>query len=261
MLSAPAWTFVATEGLLMLPPTQRGPRLPVAAPAVKVVASTDSGEKDKAEAQYVCDGSDDTEIQVALDALPQSGGKVILRKGAYLLGHCVMPKDNTEMDIQGPLKVAPATFSRLTAYYPSEQNTVIVEDERKFRVGQWVTLMDQAKWKHKHSWENHRGGRIYGDCATLDRIEGDTITLRGTFGTWDAAAARRTGKDSIYRPGYSVAANAFLTTSHSAILARQRNRVYIHGTGAVDGNKTQQERTAPPPRSEALRKCWPIPAS
>jgi hypothetical protein len=42
-----------------------------------------------------------------------------------------------------------------------------------------------------------------------------------------------------------VAANAFLATSHSAILVRQRERVYIHGTGSVDGNKAQQARTAP----------------
>ncbi|MBM4047819.1 MAG: right-handed parallel beta-helix repeat-containing protein, partial [Planctomycetes bacterium] len=214
---------------------------------VKVVAAADSSAADKAAAQYVCDGTaDDIEIQAALDALPPAGGKVVLRQGTYLLDNCVMPKDDTDLEILGTVKVAPATTSRLTADCPLGQNWVTVEDARKFRVGQWLTLIDATKIDHKGGWQNPAGGRKYGECSTIEKIEGNTITLRGKFGSWEewAKGPQRTPKD--YQPGYAVAAQALVTTSHSAILVLGRDRVFIHGPGEIDGNKAQQQPPTAP---------------
>jgi hypothetical protein len=54
--------------------------------ATIVVAASDSSEKSKAQADYVCDGTaDNVEIQAAIDALPSTGGKIILLDGTFLL--------------------------------------------------------------------------------------------------------------------------------------------------------------------------------
>jgi len=67
---------------------------------------------------------------------------VVLRPGTYLLSNCVMPGDDTELEILGTLRVMPAITSRLTADCPLGQNWVTVEDARPFRVGQWLTIID-----------------------------------------------------------------------------------------------------------------------
>ncbi|MBA7580053.1 hypothetical protein ES708_21939 [subsurface metagenome] len=52
--------------------------------ATLVVAANNSTAKSKAQADYVCDGTNDhVEIQAALDALPATGGEVRLLEGTY----------------------------------------------------------------------------------------------------------------------------------------------------------------------------------
>jgi hypothetical protein len=54
--------------------------------ATIVIAASDSSAKSKAQADYVCDGIDDqVEIQAAIDALPSSGGSILLLEGTFLL--------------------------------------------------------------------------------------------------------------------------------------------------------------------------------
>jgi parallel beta-helix repeat protein len=54
--------------------------------ATIVVAASDSSEKSKAQADYVCDGTaDDVEIQSAINALPATGGKIQLTEGTFVL--------------------------------------------------------------------------------------------------------------------------------------------------------------------------------
>ena len=223
---------------------------------LQLVAAADSLERHKVDANYVCDGSDDDLIiQIALDAVPEGGGKVLLLPGTYVLGNSLQPKDDTELEIQGTLRVAPARVSRLAADCPPGQNRVTVEDAGAFRAGQWVTLMDDHK-------PDHKGGRKYGECATIQRIDGNTIVLQGEFGTPAWTTWMQSGPRAAkgYRADYSVRARAFLTTSHSAILVRGRSRVFIHGPGQIDGNKAHQSPTAPyraDPRGgeEVLANC------
>ena len=52
--------------------------------ATFVIAASDSGTKAKAAADYVCDGTgDQTEINNAISALPENGGKLVLLEGTY----------------------------------------------------------------------------------------------------------------------------------------------------------------------------------
>jgi hypothetical protein len=52
--------------------------------ATLVIAASDSSEKSKAQADYVCDGTaDNVEIQAALDALPGTGGEIKLLEGSF----------------------------------------------------------------------------------------------------------------------------------------------------------------------------------
>lgn len=52
--------------------------------ATVVIAASDSSAKSKAQADYVCDGmADNVEINAAIAALPQIGGKILLHEGTY----------------------------------------------------------------------------------------------------------------------------------------------------------------------------------
>jgi hypothetical protein len=56
--------------------------------ATRVVVASDANERNKTEADYVCDGTaDDVEIQAAVDTLPVNGGKVILSEGIFTLSN------------------------------------------------------------------------------------------------------------------------------------------------------------------------------
>lgn len=186
------------------------------------------------QAEYVCKGTDDDiVIQQAIDSLPKSGGKVVLLPGIYVLGSCIRPKDNTELEIHGTLRVANAVTSPLTADVTQGQTALHVADASKFRVGQWITLMDDDPRKDFH------GGRKYGESVCVRHIEGNTITVS------DPLCVRwaRPGKHQV--DGYTVARRAYLTTSHSAILVLNTHGVYIHGDGEIDGNKAGQSATSP----------------
>jgi len=54
--------------------------------ATLVVAASDSSESSKAQADYVANGvADNVEIQAAIDVLPNTGGKIILSEGTFVL--------------------------------------------------------------------------------------------------------------------------------------------------------------------------------
>ena len=67
---------------------------PRSSAATLVVAASDSTAKDKTNADYVCDGTDDhVQIQAALDALPAQGGSVLLLAGNYLAERIEIPSN------------------------------------------------------------------------------------------------------------------------------------------------------------------------
>ncbi len=184
---------------------------------------------------FICTGTDDDlVIQAAIDALPDTGGKVVILPGIYHLGNSIRPKDNTELEVQGTLRVVDAVTSKLTRDVTSGQVTVHVADAGRFRVGQWVTFVDDNPRK------NHKGGRKYGDTATITATDGDTLTVNAALGV-NYAKSRWRVED------YLVERNAYVTTSHSAILVLGVKRVYIHGGGTIDANRTGQSPTAPLP--------------
>ena len=210
--------------------------------AVTIIAASDS--PDQAGVAIRCEGiADDLVIQQALDAVPESGGKVVLREGTYRLTNTLMPKSRTELEIRGTLVVADAVTSKLTHDARMGDNTYRVADAGKFRVGQWVTIIDDNKVDHKGGWENPDGGRKYGECARIEAIDGDSLVLEGTFNQYEDWG--NWSQRPEYRKDYLVAGNAFVTTSHSAILVQGQSFVYIHGPGAVCGNRANQSPTAP----------------
>lgn len=210
--------------------------------AITVIAAPDSPNQEGAD--ILCDGvDDDIEIQRALDAVPESGGKVVLRKGTYRLGNVIRPKSRTELEIHGMLKVDDAMTSKLTKDATMGDNIYHVADAEEFRPGQWVTIVDDNKVDHKGGWEDWRGGRKYGECAQIASIEENAIQLEGTFNQYENWG--NWSERPEYRKDYLVEANAFVTTSHSAILVQGQRFVYIHGTGSVFGNRMNQSRTAP----------------
>lgn len=177
---------------------------------------------------------DDIEIQAAIDSLPPGGGKVVLLPGTHVVGNCLRPKNNTELEIRGTLKVADAIRSRLTADVKSGDSVITVADASRFRVGQWVTVSDD------NDSLNHRVPRRYGECAPITAIAGNRITLKRPLGVVYAKSRKQL-------TGYLVSRNAFVTTSHSAIMLDRVERVFIHGgsgkeRGIIDGHRSLGHR-------------------
>ncbi|WP_317064676.1 CARDB domain-containing protein [Methanoculleus caldifontis] len=67
-----------------------------------IVAASDSSAADKAAAAYVCDGvNDHVEIQAALNALPSSGGVVLLKSGTFNCAGIIAPKAGSTLKGEG----------------------------------------------------------------------------------------------------------------------------------------------------------------
>lgn len=78
--------------------------------ATIVVAASDSSAKSKAQADYVCDGIDDqVEIQAAINALPDAGGKILLLEGRYIKGNsaAIDLPSNTIFESLGTIIIKP----------------------------------------------------------------------------------------------------------------------------------------------------------
>ncbi len=89
------------------PPITPIPTTPVVPPEVPgptvVVAASDSSPVAKAQADYICDGTDDQhDIQEAFDALPSSGGTVALSEGTFDCAGSIYPCANSMLRGEGP---------------------------------------------------------------------------------------------------------------------------------------------------------------
>jgi len=76
------------------------------AACTKLVAASDSSDKNKAQANYVCDGiSDEREIETALAALPAAGGQVVLLEGTFSVSSPINLVSNSVLSGQKALTV------------------------------------------------------------------------------------------------------------------------------------------------------------
>ncbi|WP_214020432.1 CARDB domain-containing protein [Methanoculleus sp.] len=90
-----------------------------------IVAASDSSAADKASADYICDGvNDHVEIQAALNALPSSGGVVLLTSGTYNCAGVIAPKASSTLMGEGE----------------SETNLVFTRDGRINVDREYITL-------------------------------------------------------------------------------------------------------------------------
>jgi len=70
--------------------------------ATLVVAASNASALAKAEADYVCDGvADNVQIQAAIDALPASGGKVLLSEGTFTIAAAISIANRLILQGQG----------------------------------------------------------------------------------------------------------------------------------------------------------------
>lgn len=92
--------------------------------ATRIVAASDSGDKAKRSADYVCDGTaDDVEIQAAIDYVAGlGGGKIVLLEGTYDIETYLYFNSDDDVWLAG---CGEGTILRLT---DNEQNRVILLD-------------------------------------------------------------------------------------------------------------------------------------
>ena len=169
--------------------------------------------------------TDDTRaIQAALN----TGGKVIIPEGIYLLTNCLEPAANQEIELIGTLKIADAHVQPIAADVPAGQPRIQVADARGFRVGQWVALGDETLPIQRGGRGVMKTRREGGDCGRIIAIEGDVLVLGGNL-----------------RRAYRRADQARVATQPSAILIEDKSNIHLRGTGTIDANKAGQFNFAP----------------
>lgn len=119
--------------------------------ATKVIAASDSSDESKQAADYVCDGVDDqVETLAAIDALPASGGEIILLEGTFELGLPIGRRDGTggisnNVSIKGTgsstiLKPKNQAFATLSNNANIGETVIDVTSITGFQIGEWIEL-------------------------------------------------------------------------------------------------------------------------
>jgi hypothetical protein len=69
---------------------------PIGRTATFTIAASDSSERSRLQADFVCDGiNDEVEIKTAIDALPDFGGKVVLLEGNFVINSSINLSDTS----------------------------------------------------------------------------------------------------------------------------------------------------------------------
>lgn len=98
------------------------------------IAASDSSAKDKAVADYVCDGTNDgVQINAALAALPATGGTVVLSDGTFVksVTNITIPIDNVCIRGQGRstiVKLANSVNASAQVFYASGKDSIEILD-------------------------------------------------------------------------------------------------------------------------------------
>ena len=152
--------------------------------ATFVVAASDSLHQGYAD--YVCDGTDDqVEIQAAIDALPISGGEILLLDGIFTFTSAVNLKSNVSIKGQGKSTVIhgsfhivgseTATTTTLTLDASCDGVTLNVNDASGFIAGDFIKIEDSGTSESPPGTGSSYGGHYEG--AIIRSIVGNAITL------------------------------------------------------------------------------------
>jgi len=170
--------------------------------ATYTIAANDASNHVKAQADYVCDGTnDDAEIQAAIDALPSSGGKILLSAGTFAIGTSLsIERSDVIIEGQGQGTVLDVTalgaweagvavagsITETSATLASDASsgditvTVSTGQGSNFSAGDWVRIRSEAVF--------NGGSQKYGEIRRVASVSGDDITLTEPI-TFDYATA------------------------------------------------------------------------
>lgn len=119
--------------------------------ATLVIAASDSSDRSKVQADYVCDGiADNEEIQAANDALPSTGGNIRFSEGTFTPAIRLLIDTEKNITFEGfsrdatILQMAVGARSLLTLDGTAGTNTVTVADASGFYVGSVLTIVDDV---------------------------------------------------------------------------------------------------------------------
>ena len=163
--------------------------------ATLVVAASDSSPKSKAQADYVCDGTDDhVEIQAALDALPADGGEVRLSEGTYYIEVSLALDSNQTLRGCGKNTILTTTTANLdiitaTGSVGSEKTGILIADlcidgdagGVANEDGILWTYVDYSKIHNVWSQDNGDDGMDFSYCD-FNEIIGNTCQGNGDNG-------------------------------------------------------------------------------
>lgn len=142
-----------------------------------------SNSKHPEGANYKCTGvDDDATIQLAIDALPAGGGKIILLDGLFTFNIRVDVVSNLTLEGQGTstiLKMANKVTSNLNSDANVGQPNVVVNDTTGYRVGMDVTIWDDDHTGYEGGEVNRIASISAGAPGTLTM----TTNLENTYTT------------------------------------------------------------------------------
>jgi parallel beta-helix repeat protein len=176
-------------------------------------------------AEFGAVGDGKTDATRAIQSALNTGRKVLIPEGTYLISNCLEPMSNQEIELIGTLKVADAQIQPLAEDVVAGQPKIRVPDASGFRVGQWVSLGDENL---PIQGGGRKTRREAGECTRIVGIEGNVLILGANF-----------------KKSYSVAAKARVASQPSAILIEDKSNIHIRGTGIIDANKANQFDFAP----------------
>lgn len=136
--------------------------------ATIVIAASDSSEKSKAQADYVCDGvNDQVEITAAMEALPAAGGLILLSEGTFSINDMIVPLNYVHIKgagmhqtkLKGASTMANSVFKRMAITTPasttdSPMTGVILED---FEIDGSEMLLDGVDGAPGGTWGGGKG--------------------------------------------------------------------------------------------------------
>ena len=212
--------------------------------ATFVVSASDSLNKEKA--NYVCDGVDDqVEIQATIDALPSSGGKVILLEGTFTISESINPtKDNINIQGMGRgtlLKLRNGITTDISIFEASNKKSIEIYD-----------MVLDGNWKNQ-TLGNHYGVIFSGclesktDCwienfrnadQKIDSLvygnSVEKVTFINRYYSDDYMPRHKFLLDIAGADGWSIVeGSATLSDSDDSIYGGKSLKVVVPGSGSV----------------------------